>query len=311
MEPLLIRLFGKLSIQRHAQELSCFRARKVQELLCYLVLHRNRPHGREALSDVLWSDATAIQAKKGFRQSLWLLQSALEESGCGDGSVPTLLVDAEWVQFNCEASHWIDVAEFERVFGLVRDLPGTALDQGVAQELRGAVQLYRADLLEGWYQDWCLFERERLQSIYLGMLDRLMDYSEQWGEYDAGLAYGVTILRYDAAREHTHRRLMRLHHWAGNRTAALRQFEQCAAALRDELGAEPSRRTLDLRDRILADDLSPLPSAVAEPLEQAVGAPEEVLGYLRSLQQLLAVAQSRLQSSIDAAEATLRRSRRA
>ena len=34
--------------------------------------------------------------------------------------------------------------------------------------------VYRGDLLEGCYQDWCLFERERLQNAYLAMLDKLM-----------------------------------------------------------------------------------------------------------------------------------------
>jgi len=40
--------------------------------------------------------------------------------------------------------------------------------------LQEAVRLSYADLLEGWYQDWCLYERERLQNIYLLILDKLM-----------------------------------------------------------------------------------------------------------------------------------------
>jgi hypothetical protein len=39
------------------------------------------------------------------------------------------------------------------------------LNEAQAQLLKDAVNLYCGDLLEGWYQDWCLFERERLQSI--------------------------------------------------------------------------------------------------------------------------------------------------
>ena len=52
------------------------------------------------------------------------------------------------------------------------------------------------------------------------------------------LAYGARILHCDRARERTHRRLMRLHFLAGDRTAALRQYpreyEQRVAGFFDE-----------------------------------------------------------------------------
>jgi len=56
----------------------------------------------------------------------------------------------------------------------------------------------------GCYDDWCIFERERLQNIYLLMLDKLISYSAKHREYEAGQGYGYTILRYDRARERTH-----------------------------------------------------------------------------------------------------------
>ena len=34
--------------------------------------------------------------------------------------------------------------------------------------------LYRGDLLTGWYQDWCLIERERYQCMFVSLLDKLM-----------------------------------------------------------------------------------------------------------------------------------------
>ncbi|NIN69138.1 MAG: hypothetical protein GTO63_31510, partial [Anaerolineae bacterium] len=81
----------------------------------------------------------------------------------------------------------------------------------------------------------CLYERERLQNMYLAILDKLVSYSEVQGAYEAGLGYGSRILSYDGARERTHRRLMRLYYLAGDRTAALRQYDSCVEALRREL----------------------------------------------------------------------------
>jgi hypothetical protein len=67
--------------------------------------------------------------------------------------------------------------------------------------------------------------------------------------------HGAAILRVDRAHEQAHRRMMRLHALRGDRTAALRQYEQCVAALAEELGVQPTRRTLTLYDRIRADRL--------------------------------------------------------
>ncbi len=120
------------------------------------------------------------------------------------------------------------------------------------------MELYRGGLQESWYHDWYLYERERLQHLYLILLDKLMDYCEARGEFEAGLVYGALILRCERARERTHRRLMRLFYASGDRTAALRQYERCVAALKEELGVEPAKRTVALVEQIRADQLQPL-----------------------------------------------------
>jgi DNA-binding SARP family transcriptional activator len=107
--------------------------------------------------------------------------------------------------------------------------------------------------LETWYQDWCIYERERLQLTYLGMLEKLMEYCEAHQRYAEGLAYGQHILRHDPARECTHRQLMRLYSLAGDRTGALHQFERCASALAKEFNLRPAQETVALCEEIRAD----------------------------------------------------------
>jgi DNA-binding SARP family transcriptional activator len=123
------------------------------------------------------------------------------------------------------------------------------------------VEEYRGDLLDGWYQDWCLYERERLQHLYLAMLDKLMDHCEVQGAYENGLAFGQQILQYDRARERTHRRLMRLHYLAGDRTSALRQYRKCATILQEELDVKPADSTRLVYEMIRADKLDHTPQA--------------------------------------------------
>jgi DNA-binding SARP family transcriptional activator len=307
MPTLRVYLFGKFCVRRDEQVLDRFDARKVQELFCYLLLHRDHSLPRETLASILWPDTTTVQSKKSLRQALWQLQSAL---GSHNESVSdrVLLVEPEWIRLNSEADFWLDIAVLENAFQLVQKVPGHKLDTQQAQILQDAVQLYQGPLLEGWYQDWCLYERERLQSIYLAMLDKLMGYCEVRRDYETGLLYGMRIMCYDRARERTHRRLMRLHYLNGDRAAALRQFEQCAAALEEELNVSASKGTVALHEQILADQLEE-PRPILAPAEISLEISEfllpGILNRLLQLQAALSALQTQVGQSIQVVEQAL------
>ncbi len=307
MSTLRISLFGKFCVRRNEQVLDGLDARKVQELFCYLLLHRDHSLPRETLASLLWPDTTTAQSKKNLRQILWQLQSAL--SSQNERTIDRiLLVEPDWVQLNSEADIWLDVAVFEQAFNLAQKTPGHELDNSTAQLLQETIQLYQGPLLEGWYQDWCLLERERLQGIYLAMLDKLMSYCEVRHDYETGLLYGMRIMCYDRARERTHRRMMRLYYLLGDRAEALRQYERCSVALEEELGISPSKSTTAIFRQIQADQLDEPTSALAEvdtSPELPVPPILEILGHLSHLQQSLADLQSEVQQSIQMVEIVL------
>jgi DNA-binding SARP family transcriptional activator len=63
MVSLSISLFGKLSVRRDDKTLPGIDACKVQELLSYLLIHRDRPHSREALAGLLWGDTSTEKSR--------------------------------------------------------------------------------------------------------------------------------------------------------------------------------------------------------------------------------------------------------
>jgi hypothetical protein len=110
------------------------------------------------------------------------------------------------------------------------------------------------------------------------------------------------------ARERTHRRLMRLHYLNGDRAAALRQFEQCAAVLKEELSANPSKGTVELYEKILADQLDepkPVPSLTEVSLEISEFLLPTLLNRLVQLQATLSDLQNQVGQSIQAVEQAL------
>ena len=255
MNSLSITLFGRFTVRRGDDVAGDFMPAKARELFAYLLIYRGRPHHREALADALWNSGSTCGSRKGLRQALWRLQAAIRcHAGSPDDCV--LLVDRDWVQISPQTGLRLDVREFEEAFDVVHGVPGRLLDPCQVQTLDNAVQLYQGDLLEGWYQEWCVYERDRLEQMYLAMLDKLMEYCETRQRYESGLLHGVRILRHEPARERTHRRLMRLYYMAGDRTAALRQYERCVAALRTDLEVDPAKRTEALCELIRADEFN-------------------------------------------------------
>jgi DNA-binding SARP family transcriptional activator len=299
MSALRFELFGKLSMQRDAQALSGLDGRKEQELLCYLLLRRDRPHPRESLASLLWGEASTERSRKYLRQALWHLHSSLEVDRSAQKQV--LLVEHDWVQLSSQSDLWLDVTVFEQAFTATRGVPGKQLDSERAETLKSAVELYKGDLLDGWYYDWCLFERERLQNIYLSMLDKLMSYSMEHHEYETGLSYGSAILQYDRASERTYRRLMMMKYSAGDRTGALRLYERCVAALNEDLAVKPDRRTKAVYEHIRADGMGTTKSESARTFGDNTSL-TDVLDRLKRLQLVLTAVQKRIQRDISAVE---------
>ena len=251
MSLLKVALFGRFCVQCGDQIVGGFDASKVQELFTYLLLYRHRSHPRETLAGILWGDSSTAQSKKYLRQALWQMQSALEASTT-IAAEDLFLLEANWINLNPAAPLWLDVAAFETAYNRVQGVPGQALDGQQLKTVHDAVELYRGDLLEGWYQDWCWYERERFQTMYLSLLDKLIDYYQANGEYETAIDYAQRVLRCDHAREHTHQRLMILHYLAGDRVAALRAAavrmsdrEACAAKLAQAfLAASPANQVV-------------------------------------------------------------------
>ena len=272
MSPFRIALFGDLRLQRDSSCIEAPQSAKARELLCYLLVHRDRPHAREVLATLLWGERTTAQSKKYFRQTLWHLQQSLNTSCAGERG-PLLQVDGDSLRVNSGAHLWLDIAAFESAFAGVRGMRGDDMGEQQAASLRAAVELYRGELLEGWYCDWCLFHRERLQNMFLSMLDKLAGFCEARHEYEAGYTYGELLLRQDPVRERTYRLLMRLKYLAGDRAGALRLFQRCEEVLQKELGVPPAERTVSLYNQLRVEHGATSTLPIASSLAGEIAAP--------------------------------------
>jgi DNA-binding SARP family transcriptional activator len=249
VEQIEIRLFKKFSLCQSKADLDLSQSQKALELLGYLLLFRDQPHHRENLSEKLWGNLKIENRKAYLRKALWQLHAFLETT-FGSNAVLQVIVDSEWLQMNL-ADSWLDVVEFEAAYSRVVSMRGSNLSPEDYTQLRTVVyDVYRGDLLEGWYQEWCIFERERYKEMLYQIINKLMAFCESNDDFKDGIEHGIALLRREPAHERTHRRLMRLYYLSGDRYAALRQFQECSRVLKKGFGVEPGIRTQQLRHYI-------------------------------------------------------------
>lgn len=252
MGALHISLFGRLRVVG-SDGLSEVRVtRGIQRLLAYLLLERHRIHSRERLASILWSDYDEERARTCLRAALCRLRRLLESEGFHPEIYLLTTSDGE-VGFNRESDYWLDVAAFEEHATRVLAQPVDAIAPADARELEDALHLYTGDLLDGIYDDWVLWERDRLQRLYLNGLAYLLHHHKHLGAYERGLEFGRMILLHDPLREEIHREMIGLYLESGQRALAVQQYEICRERLATELGIQPMRETRAMVSRAASE----------------------------------------------------------
>ncbi len=250
-----LRLFGTAQGRYLDRSLAGFPNQQAYLLLCYLLLNRERPHHRERLANIFWSECPTRVSLKYLRNSIWRIRKNLQSVGASADEY--LSVNNDNISFRRSSRYWLDVEAFETKVIPYQDLPGQWLTPHQAAHLEEGVNLYVGDLLENVYEDWCLCDRERLSLLHLNALSKLMTFHEVNTTYERGLTYGKRILARDNTREKVHRQMMRLYWLSGNRDAALTQYKRCAQILRETLDILPMEETTHLYQQVVHNQFRP------------------------------------------------------
>jgi alpha-glucoside transport system substrate-binding protein len=211
-------------------------------LLAYLLVTK-KSHRREHLIDLLFDGPDDPRA--ALRWTLTKIRKAI-----GDEYI---LSDREKISFNLESDFWLDVSAFEA----------------------GEIELYHGDFLEGLYlrnairfEEWLLFERQRIRGQYQGGLEKQLELHKQQGEYAAVVITAQGLLKLDNLREDWHRALMEAFARLGKRATALDQFELCRQVLRAEWDVDPAPETQALAEAIRNGRIGPQVSLIENETRQ-------------------------------------------
>jgi predicted ATPase/DNA-binding SARP family transcriptional activator/TolA-binding protein len=260
--PWRIELLGELCARRDEREIRRFATGKTSALLAYLAYYRGRDQAREVLIDRFWPDADHEAGQVSLRVALNSLRKQLEPPEVPRNAV--LFADRSHVRLN-PAAVVTDVAEFEVA---LKAADRAATSQERLACLTQAIELYRGELLPGYYDEWALTERERLNDIYIGALHRLTDALTQENDVENAIAYAHRALAADALREELHLTLMRLYVASDRPAEALEQYRRLESLLREQVRATPSPEARALAQMLLDATQKPAPARRAVPVRK-------------------------------------------
>lgn len=210
--------------------------------LFVLALHHSDGLLKEDVLEAFWSHKPAAQAIASFHNACYRLRRVIP------GGLP--YEDGRYT-LSPELTVDYDVWQFTR---LIRRARASHQNGERMEDYRAAVALYRGDFFPECYSDWCSEIRDDLRRQYLDALLTLAQATET-PEPGQAAQYYRTFIEKEPDREDVYRALMRLQYRMGDRTGAIKTYEQCATVLREELNVpKPSRETVELYERIITED---------------------------------------------------------
>ncbi len=230
------RLLGEFEVELAGERIPDDRwvYARPKELLSLLLLYREG-RTRDQIAAAMWPDAGPAQARNSINVTLHHLRKALGR--------------AEWI---------------ELVDGRYRIAPGVRVEvdserfEAVAtrerveiDDLRGALESYRGDLLSGevsgrWVDEWA----DRLRRLRRDVGLRLGVAMEAAGDDAAADAIYAGLIANEELDEELYRRLMVVRHRRGDQEGVRSAFQRLTEAL-SEMGAEPEAETMGLLERVL------------------------------------------------------------
>jgi DNA-binding SARP family transcriptional activator len=200
-----------------------------KKLLVFVALHNGRVDRRHA-AGTLWPDVSDERASGNLRSVLWRLRGAGIE-----------ILEVNKMCISLRRGTVVDINVLFDWAGRV--IGGTA----TTSELTIPSCNFEAfELLPGWYDDWVIFERERLRQRLLHGLESLCCVLSELGRHSDAVEAGIGAVEIDPLRESAQRSLIEAHLAEGNIIEAYRVYKAYERLVHQELGVSPSQKISSL-----------------------------------------------------------------
>lgn len=235
---LTIHLLNQIKFEQDGKLLESLMVPKLQLLLGYLIINRDKAVSRDHLAQTMWPDRPESSGRNNLRRLLHRVRQQLPNA---DAYIRSTSHSLSWVG---SADVYIDIVEYESIL--------TNFDKPKA--IQTLVQNPPPAFMPGMTEDWVIEGEERLRQMWRNGLELTADLCVVKHQIDGAVEAVSRLLDENPLNENIYRRLMQLYMQIDNRPAAVMVYYRCVQTLRDSLGIPPSAPTRDLHQKLLMID---------------------------------------------------------
>lgn len=255
---LQIRLFGKPQVICDGTDITPELGNKGCALLCILFLRGGDYYAREKLAAYLWPDSAASASKYNLRYTLWKIKKSTDT---GEGGRSLIKLDREYCCIDRAYDYICDLQTIDEIDPETRS----------ADELKRACDAFGGELLEGYYFNHCedLNELILSQRIYYEkrknrLLMKAAELYEQRDMLPEAVGILERVMEYEPYNEQLALRLMTLYERGGDRSRAIRFFNEFRNRLASNLEIYPGSAITQKYAELKAAPAAPEPAPAAD-----------------------------------------------
>ena len=248
---LIINLLGPVEILREQSRRlasDAWTLSRALKVLCFIASRQNHRATKDAIVETFWSETPLGDIDKNFWPTISYIRRALNSNQAVKKNFIRYRESAYYL--NPEFNYLIDIEEFERLISHAHARRREGDAAGFADTAHRAIELYRGDFLEEFYDTWAEEQRAYYRNLYFATLKELADHYHRAEQYGQAINYCQIIIKRDPYREDIHRQLMDAYAHTGNRAALRDQYENLKTLLMEELGVDPLPETVATYKRL-------------------------------------------------------------
>ena len=203
-----------------------------KELFFYILQHQDGV-SRTDVEAQFWHDSDRL--KRPLENALYKLRRLLG----GD----VIIYQDDRYHFNRSLDYDYDIERFLGHDDRAHACSDITKSVNAYQEM---TSIYRGHFLVDAGGSWVVGERERFWQKYVNAVEFLAGFYLTQGDFHASLDICLPALQLDQSLETVHRLLMRTYAAMGNQTKIHRQYQLVRSVVKDQIGTEPSKQTVQL-----------------------------------------------------------------
>ena len=240
-----VKLLGELEISYKGKNISekSSKAKKIWNLLAYIVMHKNRLLLQTDLIDTIWTEDENSNPKSSLKTAMYRIRAMLSELAVDNEEF--IISSRGAYSWNTDIKCNVDAIEFERLC-VESEQQNLNYDERI-KLLKTAIDMYEGDFLKRFASDlWVIPLITHYHSMYVDKIKDLLMLLEQYKRYEEMEKYALNAIRIESYDEKIHCYLVKAFTKQGNNTAAIAHYNKATKILLANLGVQPSAELRNL-----------------------------------------------------------------